>query len=153
MLLVSVVIWQSLTSFSTNSCVSTHFFPHIRVHSWCSASQDSSSDAAAESAIRSADLGELVDVLLCLPDEDEFPAVLSKALRAMERIQRPCIKILDRTKDATGEESNLTSAARQWLIAHVEMVEDILRESDMVSTSCRLGRSAKPVTGSVEGIL
>lgn len=93
-------------------------------------------EPAAESSLRSSDLSALTEVLLSLSNDETGKAALGKAARAVERVRRTCSKILDRLSKSEAQAglATLDVTIRQWLVAGVELVEDLLQTSAMVGS-------------------
>lgn len=58
-----------------------------------------------------------------------------QAARAIERVRRSCIKVLARPGNEVKKpgDSTLLVTVQQWLVASVELVEDLLQASALVS--------------------
>ncbi|ORY21586.1 hypothetical protein BCR39DRAFT_562599, partial [Naematelia encephala] len=84
--------------------------------------------ATAESSINSTDMVTLAEALVNLEDSDSARASLAKAVRAIERTRRSCVKILERIATESAESSLLT-AVRKGLVSGVELVEEVLSDS------------------------
>jgi hypothetical protein len=88
---------------------------------------------AAESALKGSNLADLGDAMLSLTDDGRV--TLGKAERAVERIRRKCLNVLEAASKAGTEETGASAlhlAMRQWLIGSVELAEDILADPPMV---------------------
>ncbi len=104
----------------------------------CTLADDSGlSEPAAESSLRSTDVNGLSEALLALAKYENGEIALSKSARAVERVRRSCSKIVDRSnrEGAPSGESTMTITARQWLVAAIELVEDLLQASSLVRGS------------------
>ena len=91
-------------------------------------------EALAESSLRSTDLNVLSAALLSIVDDEIREAAMDKAVRAVERLRRRCGNILEGSRQDPDKSlgTNFITAVRQYLVAGIELVEDLLEVSTMV---------------------
>lgn len=100
-------------------------------------SPDDLSSAAAESGLKIIDLEELSDAIMGIKEDEDVPAILGKVHRAVGRIRKGCLKILD-GKDEPFPSTTLMTAAQHWLGCSIDLTEDLLRSPHVSFTLFKL---------------
>ena len=125
---ISIVLDNFLSELSTGDGILTTL---------SSEDNDGVPVAASESSLRATRLQSFSDSLLSVSTSAAGKVSIAKVVRAIERVRRSCCTLLYRLSNDQPDDvaSGMCTTMRQWLIGHIELVEDLQQAGFLVAVS------------------